>query len=90
MYKTFPKGFLFVHSLGQRHDGIVAAGHVAYILVALNILFIWLARVRKQYGVSFYSILLAKFLLQDLPMQFCIASFLYGWYGKGGLRCQVF
>lgn len=30
-----------------------------------------------------------KFLLQDFPQQALIVAYLYGWYAKNGLRCQM-
>eukprot|EP00401_Gymnodinium_catenatum_P013883 CAMPEP_0117498176 /NCGR_PEP_ID=MMETSP0784-20121206/21576_1 /TAXON_ID=39447 /ORGANISM="" /LENGTH=498 /DNA_ID=CAMNT_0005293247 /DNA_START=69 /DNA_END=1565 /DNA_ORIENTATION=+ len=37
----------------------------------------------------FHRLVLAKFLLQDIPQQACIVLFIFGWYEGGGLRCQL-
>ena len=74
---------------GQRHSHIVIAGYFANIIVITNLLFLFVVYKRRKFNISFYTIMLSKFLLQDLPMQFVIATFLYGWYGKAGLRCQL-
>jgi len=36
----------------------------------------------------FHIIVVAKFLLQDVPQQLCIVLYLFGWYEYYGLRCQ--
>lgn len=30
-----------------------------------------------------------KFFVQDWPQQVCIVAYIYGWYAKNGLRCQM-
>jgi len=30
-----------------------------------------------------------KFILNDWPQQVCIVAYIYGWYAKNGLRCQM-
>jgi len=36
----------------------------------------------------FHIVVVAKFLLQDVPQQLCIVLYLFGWYESYGLRCQ--
>jgi len=36
----------------------------------------------------FHIVVVAKFLLQDVPQQLCIVLYLFGWYESSGLRCQ--
>jgi len=43
----------------------------------------WRGRLR------FRLVVLAKFLVQDAPMQICIVLYLIGWYDPSGLRCQL-
>ena len=74
---------------GQRHLSLLLADYMANIIVFLNLVVLWLVYNRKKYNLSFYAILLGKFLLQDLPLQFVVAVFIYGWYGQSGLRCQL-
>ena len=82
------EGFNLQHQ-GHRHTSILIADYAANLIVMMNVLVLWLAYNRKKYNLSFYSILLGKFLFQDLPLQFVVATFIYGWYGQGGLRCQL-
>mmetsp|Transcript_11632 Transcript_11632/g.37120 ORF Transcript_11632/g.37120 Transcript_11632/m.37120 type:complete len:498 (-) Transcript_11632:207-1700(-) len=37
----------------------------------------------------FHLVVLAKFVLQDVPQQVCIVLYLFGWYEAYGLRCQL-
>lgn len=37
----------------------------------------------------FHLVVLAKFILQDVPQQICFVLYLFGWYEAGGLRCQL-
>jgi len=43
----------------------------------------WKGRLRFQ------LVVLAKFFVQDVPMQICIVLYLIGWYETSGLRCQL-
>lgn len=48
------------------------------------------ARLAKgQVGHKFHLVVLAKFILQDLPQQLCIVLYLLGWFEATGLRCQL-
>merc|ERR1712232_114925 len=38
---------------------------------------------------SFHWVVLAKFVIQDIPQQVCIMLYLFGWYEASGLRCQL-
>lgn len=40
-------------------------------------------------GHRFHAVVMAKFLLQDVPQQVCIVLYLLGWYEASGLRCQL-
>lgn len=37
----------------------------------------------------FRLVVLAKFILQDVPVQVCMVLYLFGWYGSSGWRCQL-
>merc|ERR1712046_115954 len=37
----------------------------------------------------FHLVVVAKFLLQDVPQQVCVILYLLGWYEAEGLRCQL-
>eukprot|EP00434_Breviolum_minutum_P028819 symbB.v1.2.025492.t1/scaffold2478.1/size78220/1 len=37
----------------------------------------------------FHWVVMAKFLLQDVPQQVCFVLYIFGWYEAGGLRCQL-
>lgn len=37
----------------------------------------------------FHLVVLAKFILQDVPQQVCFVLYIFGWYEAGGLRCQL-
>lgn len=37
----------------------------------------------------FHAVVLAKFILQDVPQQVCFVLYIFGWYEAGGLRCQL-
>eukprot|EP00928_Gymnodinium_smaydae_P037316 TRINITY_DN25929_c0_g1_i1.p1 TRINITY_DN25929_c0_g1~~TRINITY_DN25929_c0_g1_i1.p1 ORF type:complete len:481 (-),score=71.43 TRINITY_DN25929_c0_g1_i1:68-1510(-) len=38
---------------------------------------------------AFHRVVLAKFVLQDLPQQICLVLYIFGWYEASGLRCQL-
>merc|ERR1712194_833824 len=40
-------------------------------------------------GKLLRRVIALKFLLQDFPQQVFIVLYLYGWYAKNGLRCQM-
>lgn len=40
-------------------------------------------------GKLLSRVIILKFVLQDLPQQMCIVAYLYGWYARNGLRCQM-
>lgn len=43
----------------------------------------------QEQSYRFHSVVLAKFVLQDLPQQICVVLYLFGWYEAYGLRCQL-
>eukprot|EP00930_Biecheleria_cincta_P091278 TRINITY_DN80806_c0_g1_i1.p1 TRINITY_DN80806_c0_g1~~TRINITY_DN80806_c0_g1_i1.p1 ORF type:complete len:442 (+),score=58.19 TRINITY_DN80806_c0_g1_i1:87-1412(+) len=43
----------------------------------------------QQESKSFHLVVLAKFVLQDVPQQVCIVLYFFGWYDAAGLRCQL-
>jgi len=36
-----------------------------------------------------HAVVMAKFVLQDIPQQICVVLYLFGWYEAAGLRCQL-
>jgi len=44
----------------------------------------------EQFGKGrFHAVVLAKFVLQDVPQQICVVLYCFGWYEAAGLRCQL-
>jgi len=43
----------------------------------------------QKSDLRFHIVVVAKFLLQDVPQQICIVLYLFGWYEAYGLRCQL-
>jgi len=44
---------------------------------------------KKASGDLLGRVIGLKFIGHDFPQQICIVAYLYGWYAKNGLRCQM-
>ncbi|CAK0821193.1 unnamed protein product [Prorocentrum cordatum] len=44
---------------------------------------------RRHSGSLLKRAIMLKFVAQDFPQQICIVAYLYSWYAKNGLRCQM-
>jgi len=43
----------------------------------------------QEQSHRFHLVVMAKFVLQDMPQQICMVLYVFGWYEAYGLRCQL-
>lgn len=79
--------------MGHHHQVLFAAWRATGFFLLFSLVTTGIMLRRFLYfveGGKLLSRLIAiKFLAQDIPQQFCIAAYLYGWYATNGLRCQM-
>jgi hypothetical protein len=86
------KGFNENHEHLERFDKIRGTVLLTVILSVYLMSSIFLYYEKRNDGESqkmFLMVLFVKFLFIDFPQQWAFMQFIFGWYGRGGLRCQL-
>lgn len=78
---------------GQHHRVLTSAWHATAFFMFVSLVCAWVVSRRfllvAETGKLLRRLVVVKFLIQDIPQQFCIMAYLYGWYSNNGLRCQM-
>lgn len=76
---------------GRSHEYLALSRALLGIFLPINAAVVVLVGYcfQKEVGFCFHAIVIAKFLMVDVPQQACIVLYLLGWYESEGLRCQL-
>lgn len=85
-------------NFNERHSGEhhrvltnaqLATGFFLVVSVASTVMVAYRFFYYVEGGKLLSRVIAVKFVVQDWPQQMCIVAYLYGWYAKNGLRCQM-
>jgi len=78
---------------GEHHLVLFYSRYCTLFFIIVSLCLVWVILHRFYFyvegGKLLRRVIALKFFMQDIPQQMCIVAYLYAWYGRNGLRCQM-